>query len=107
MAMEFLIIVKSCNHATFNTALNFINQAIVMEHKVSAIFFQHAGIYHCLKQDNNLSKIASNQKIELIACKNSLVKRSLNTQLLATYVKEGSIGQLAQKISSSNRIVSF
>ncbi len=117
--MKFTVLVHEgpYNHQAADTAYNFTKAAIAKGHEIVRIFFYHDGVYNITNQaeppqdDRDIYKrwsdIAKDNGIDTVACIAASKRRGINDKYMVEGTRISGLGQLADAVIGSERLVTF
>jgi len=114
--LKFALIVNTSVVNSYS-ALKFAEAVLNLKHSIQAIFFYQHGVnlanaFIDLPQDEtniqqNWQTLAKQHAINLIVCSSSALRQGIQLDKLADQFIIGSLGQLTEIISSSDRVITF
>lgn len=116
--MKFTILVHEgpYNHQASDTAYNFTKAAIAKGHVIERIFFYHDGVYNAIStaepptDDRNIYNQWSElgkSGIDVVICIAAAKRRGLNNNNIVEGTRISGLGQLADAVLASERLVTF
>ncbi|RDH82769.1 MAG: sulfurtransferase complex subunit TusD [endosymbiont of Galathealinum brachiosum] len=116
MKLTILIQEGPYNHQAADSAYQFVQSAIKKGHEITGIFFYHDGVNNVTKmmeppQDdrhisNRWSEVGS-QGVDIVVCIAAAKRRGMTEDILIENTRISGLGQLANMIQNSDRLVTF
>lgn len=116
MKLSVLILEGPYNHEASDSAYNFIQAALAKGHTIHRIFFYDDGVYNATKlmdppqDDRHISRRWSElgaKGIDMVVCVAAAKRRGITNEVLAPNIRISGLGQLADMIDNSDRLVTF
>lgn len=116
MKLTILILEGPYNHQAADSAHQFIQSALKKGHEITGVFFYNDGVNNLTKlmeppqDDRHIGKRWSElgaQGIDLVVCIAAGKRRGMNNEILIDHARISGLGQLANMITKSDRMVTF
>jgi len=117
--MNFGILVNEgpYTHEASDSAYQFCKAALAAGHQIQRVFFYHDGVNNSTRlteppQDdrnivNRWSKLAADNKIDLVVCVAAALRRGIKDEVLAPGFRISGLGQLIEAGIQADRLVTF
>lgn len=116
MKLTILILDGPYNHQSSDSAYHFIQAALKKNHEITGIFFYNDGVLNVTRlmeppqDDRHISKRWSevgSQGIDIVVCIAAANRRGITADIVAENTRISGLGQLANMVQNSDRLVTF
>lgn len=112
--MKFSIIISSSPSSNLtNTAIEYSQSILELQHEISLVFFQGDGVYNALRSNNkedevwqNWLKLLQDKNIKLLSCSSANIKRGLILNK-DSIIKISGLGDLIMAMQESDKVIKF